>query len=46
MKEVAALLVAFLVIGLAWRKFNASARIALLSIIVVVVAYMAIKQVA
>jgi hypothetical protein len=44
MKEVAALLVAFLVIGLVWRKFTLGARIALLSVIVAVVAYMTVKQ--
>lgn len=46
MKEVAVLLVAFVVIGLTWRKFSAGARIAMLSVIVLVVAYMAVKQVA
>ena len=44
MKDVAVLLVAFLVIGLAWRKFTAATRIALLGVIVAVVAYMSIKQ--
>lgn len=46
MKAVAALLVAFLVIGLTWRKFTLGARIALLGVIVVIVAYVAIRQVA
>lgn len=45
MKEVAALLVAFLLIGLVWRKFTIGARIALLGVIVAVITYMTIKQV-
>jgi hypothetical protein len=43
MKDVAALLVAFLVIGLAWRKFTMWARVVLLGVIIVVVAYMTFK---
>lgn len=44
MKEVAALLAAFMVIGLVWRKFTLWARVALLSVIIVVIAYMTVKQ--